>query len=124
MIMGVAFAVVMAIVAMANNTLILVGRVTLAVAEETAVVPANGVLLTALDAPVTGSSMTCTTMPGGMFDPSRKTSTGLVCGAGTTISGTFCNEPRGDVEAELPATEAMRKDSAIGRSARQARRGA
>jgi hypothetical protein len=38
-------------------------------------VPANGVLLTALDAPVAGSTMTCTTMPGGRFDPSRTTST-------------------------------------------------
>src|ERR1700755_2195478 len=84
------------------------GRAMPAPAVEEASVPARGVLCATTRAPFSGVSVTCSVVPGLMFEAARATLTGLGWLAGNTMSGPPWREPLGWLGGATPATEPMR----------------
>jgi hypothetical protein len=89
--------------------------VTLAVAVDEAVVPANGVLCTFVRVPDSGCSETWTTVPTGTFAACNAIFTGFVVEAGRTTSGVPLNEPDGFVGALIPAIDVIDNCGAFGK---------
>ena len=111
---GVAFAIVRSITAKAVITLIPPGRFTLALAVEALTVPASAPLETVVREPRAGVSITCMTVPNGIFEASSATFTGFAVAEGTITSGTAWSEPAGLAGAFTPPTEAIRNCGEFG----------